>query len=296
MTPTKARALIVLAAVMWSTSSLFTRFLSEPTFLGLDQPKLHPLQIAAFRVFFAALALVPFLRPKDICLPWGLGVTALTFASMNAMFITAMTLGPAANAILLQNAAPVWLYLASLAGFGARPDRRGALATLIGMAGIGLIVYGGWQGEQLFVVMLGIGSGIAYAIIVLGLGMMRDRSAVWMTIVNHFVAAMALVPFVWSMDLPEWRQIGWLALFGAFQMGLPYLFVAISLKQISPQESAMLCLIEPLLSPLWAWLIAPEKESPTVWIACGGACIFGALVYRYTGKQQRSSAENEEAA
>src|SRR4051794_16704049 len=96
------RLLILAAAVLWSTSGAFTRFLGEPTPLHLDEPRLGPLQIAAGRVFFAGLALLPLLRRADLSFRPATALTAVSFAVMNATFVWALALGTAANAILLQ--------------------------------------------------------------------------------------------------------------------------------------------------------------------------------------------------
>ncbi len=287
--PVLGRVLILLAALGWSLSGLFTRVLCEPTSLGLHQPQLTPLQIATFRVLFAALAMGPFLRRGDVSFrPLMLG-TALAFTAMNAVFITAMALGSTANAILLQYTAPLWLYLAGLCWLGEPLERRGLLSVLIGLVGIGIIVAGGWHGEQVVVVLLGLASGLGYALVLLGLRLMREASPIWLTAVNHFTGAVMLGPFVWHLGLPTGPQLLWLALFGTVQMGLPYLLMARGLRTVTPSEAGTLTLLEPLLNPLWAYLIAPEKEKPTFATVFGGICILGALAYRYWPRKRRNS-------
>jgi len=279
--PAQGRLLIVAAAVLWSTSGMFTRFLREPTALGLDEPRLDPWQIAAGRVFFAGLAMLPLLRRGDLSFSPLMAGTALTFAAMNALFIRAMALGPAANAIWLQYTAPFWLYLASVWLLREPADRRGTLSLFIGLAGVAVILYGGRRDEQTEVVLLALGSGVTYALVVLGLRLQRGASPAWLTAVNHLAGALALLPMVWWKGLPTWPQLGWLALFGTLQMGLPYLLMARGLKSVGPQEAGTLTLLEPILNPLWAYLVAPEKEKPTAYILVGGGCILAGLAYRY---------------
>ena len=50
---------------------------------------------------------------------------------------------------------------------------------------------------------------------------------------------------------------------------------------LSPQEAGIITLVEPLLNPLWAYLMTPEKDAPTVPMLIGGALILAALVWRY---------------
>ena len=51
--------------------------------------------------------------------------------------------------------------------------------------------------------------------------------------------------------------------------------------EVCAQEAGTLSLLEPILNPVWAYLVSPEKERPTVYVVLGGACILGALAYRY---------------
>jgi EamA-like transporter family len=151
--------------------------------------------------------------------------TALSFALMNAMFVAALVLGSAPNAILLQYTAPLWMYVFCVWGLGEPANRRGAVALAIGLLGIGVIVWGGWEGGQLPIILLGLGSGVGYAAVVLGLRMQRDASSIWLTVVNHLFGGLVLLPFLWGKPMLSLPQLAWLFAFGALQMGLPYVLV-----------------------------------------------------------------------
>src|ERR1017187_2530979 len=134
---TQGRLCIVAAAILWSLGGACTKLLTEPTFLGLDEPKLAtwlvagrnvPIQIAFYRALFAGLVLVPTLRRGDIQFKPMMLAMVFCFALMNATYITAQALGTAANAILLQNSAPLWMYLAAIFWLGEKPDRRGTIS------------------------------------------------------------------------------------------------------------------------------------------------------------------------
>lgn len=282
----RGRLLIILAAVMWSTSSFFSKILTKPTGLGVHVPPVDDLVMAAFRVFFAGIFLVPFLRRSDVKFRPALGLTALTFAVMNAVYIAAMVRGKATNAVFLQYTAPMWVYLFSILLLREEAEPRGAFAVLGGMLGIGLILFGDWRSEGLLVILLGLASGVTFALILIGLRWMRDESPLWLTVVNQLVAAVALMPIVFVRGLPTWPQLAVLALFGSLQLGVPYWLMARGLKSVSPREAAMLTLLEPLLVPVWAILVSPEKEMPSLYSFLGGACILGALLYRYWPRPQ----------
>jgi drug/metabolite transporter (DMT)-like permease len=277
----QGRLLVALAAAGWSTSGLFTKVLREDTPLGLGDPPVDPLQIAALRVLFAGLVLAPLDRRRDLSFRPATACTALSFAAMNATFVSAMALGSAANAILLQYTAPLWLVLAGAFLLGEPAGARGLVSTLAGLAGVGIIVAGGWEGGQLRVVLLGLASGLFYAGVVLGLRVLRGASPVWLTVVNNTFGGLVLLPWVWHLASPAPAQLGWLLLFAAVQTALPYWLMARGVRHVSAQEAGTITLLEPLLNPLWAYLISPATETPTVYTLAGGACILGALVYRY---------------
>jgi drug/metabolite transporter (DMT)-like permease len=64
-------------------------------------------------------------------------------------------------------------------------------------------------------------------------------------------------------------------------MALPYVLVSRALRSISPQEAGTLTLIEPFLNPVWAYLLAPETETPSAKTVVGAAVIGAALLVRY---------------
>ncbi|HKA06596.1 MAG TPA: DMT family transporter [Gemmataceae bacterium] len=283
---------IALAAVLWSLSGLFTRLLQNPTPLHLHEPRLTPLQIAFFRALFAGLFLVPMLRPRHIHFRPLMPVMVGLFAAMNALFISAIALGSSANAILLQNTAPLFVYIVSVYLLGEPPDRRSLYALFIGMAGMMVIVIGGGQvGGRFDVILMALGSGVTYAGIILCLRYLRDESSQWLVIQNHLGSAICLATavlvcngFAFWLDwisAPSGRQWAFLAFFGSIQMGLPYWLFARGLRSVHPQEAGAIILLEPLLNPLWAYLISPETDTPptTTWV--GGTLILGALAYRY---------------
>ena len=92
------RSILILAAVLWSLSGLFTRLLQTPTILGIHEPALTPLQIAFYRALFAGLFFIPFLRRRDISYQPLMLWMVLSFAVMNWLFLTALARGSAANA------------------------------------------------------------------------------------------------------------------------------------------------------------------------------------------------------
>jgi drug/metabolite transporter (DMT)-like permease len=295
----RARLMLVMAAVLWSTSSVFIRLLQQPGPLGLNEPALTPLQLAFYRSVFAGVCLLPLVRRRDVRLRPSMGLMVLFFGVMTGLYLSALGLGPAANAILLQNTAPVWVYLVGVYLLGDPPDRRTLRALLFAMLGAAVIVIGNWprglgpdeQATQGKILLMAVGSGVSYAGVILFLRALRTESPAWLTVLNMFGSGSIILMFVafdpGAPGLAEWlsapngRQLVFMALFGSFQMALPYWLFTRGLRVVSPQEAGFITLLEPVLNPVWAYLIAPDRETPTVWTWAGGGVLLAALGWRY---------------
>src|SRR5438067_5549660 len=220
-----ARACLVLAAVLWSLGSLFMRLVQRPALLGWSEPGLAPLPIAFFRALFAGLVMLPLIRRADVRFHPRMGLMVVTFALMSGVYLTAMGLGKAGNAIFLQNTAPFWVYLFGVLLLGEAGDRRGWAAVLLGLLGAVVIVGANWPADlppaeeraAVGVLGLGLASGVVYAGVVLFLRALREFSPAWLVFLNHTGSAAALGLFI---ALAPAELSGWAATPTARQLGL----------------------------------------------------------------------------
>lgn len=306
-----ARACLILAAVLWSLGSVFMRLLREPLGLGLHEPQLSPLLIAFYRGLFGGLFMLALVRRGQFAFRPAMIPMVATFTVMSALYLSALGLGAAANAIFLQNTAPVWVYLFAVFLLREPAERRGWQAVLLAAAGAVVIVAGGWpadlpaheQRAAIQVLLMGVGSGAVYAAVVLFLRVLRDCAAVWLVALNLLGTAVMLGLYVlltegpagfaaW-VSAPSASQFAVLAGCGVLQMGVPYWLFTRSLRAVSPQEAAIITLVEPLLNPVWAYLLTPEKDTPTVPMLVGGSLILLALVWKYLPRRNRDAGRGE---
>lgn len=294
----RGRFYVVLASILWSLGGMFTRLLQNDTVLHLQEPKLDSMHLAFFRALFAGLFFVPFVTWGGVQFrPLMIGMIAC-FASMNALYLGAMYLGTAANAILLQNTAPFWVYLFSVYVLKEPINHRNLQAILIGMVGMTLIIVTGLHGDfvrQLPVMAMALASGVTYAGVILFMRTLRSEPSQWLVLLNHLGSAFCLGtgmfiylgPSAWVdwLTTPTWPQLLFFVVFGVVQMGIPYWLFARGLTVLSPQEAGIITLIEPLLNPLWAFLIDPEKERLPLMTLIGGAILMFALIWRYVPRR-----------
>ena len=281
----RARLWLVVAAVLWSLSGAFTRVMTTDTgaVIGFSahEPAMSPLAMAFWRVFWGGVILLLFVKPSQVRFTWRMPPVALTFAFMNATFVAALAIGSSASAVLLQYTAPFWVVLIGWMLWKEKLDRATVISLVLAMAGVGCLVIEGWEDGHLLAVGLALASGVGFALVLLGLGWLKDVPSAPVTVFNFLTGALVLLPVVLMQAPPTVKQLAVMAVFGGLQMGLPYLIAARALRHVSAREAGLITLLEPLLNPVWARLLAPESEPVTLWMALGGLGILGALVARY---------------
>lgn len=289
------RLAVLAAAILWSTSGAWVKSLNMAA---------EPL--SAYRALFAGIFLISLVGIGRKPIKWSpmmLGMIAC-FAGMNYTFISAMTYTSAANTIVLQYTCILWMLLGSVFWLREPLERSSLVAVLGGLVGVAILIAGQWSdagASHRLGMMLGLGSGVLYAGVALFLRRLREFDPFWIAALNHLSAAAILgtgvAMAIASGTLPLEAAIptgsSWLllAFFGVTQMGLPYLLFAVGLRKISPQEAGILTLIEPVLNPLWTFLVVDEV--PSVYTVVGGTILIGMLFVRYLPKRRRAEGTTE---
>ncbi len=82
---------------------------------------------------------------------------------------------------------------------------------------------------------------------------------------------------------------------GVFQLGLSYLLYSAAIKYITALEAILVAVVEPILNPLWVFLVI--GEAPGRWALRGGAVVLIAMTVRYAANvpRPRTGFEVEEA-
>ncbi len=65
---------------------------------------------------------------------------------------------------------------------------------------------------------------------------------------------------------------------GVFQLGLAYVFLSRAITRVPALEASLFLLVEPVLSPVWAWLAHGETPGPLA--AIGGVVILAATALK----------------
>jgi drug/metabolite transporter (DMT)-like permease len=282
----KGRMFLIAAALLWSLSGIVIK---SPV-LQVIPVEERSLVLACYRALFAAVGLLPFVSWRRVRLTTRLVPSIVSFAVMNVLFVSAFTRTTAGAASCLQYTSTAWVFLFGWLVLKERIHPGNVIALVSAGCGIAWILFSEHDDQQALGNLLALGSGVAYAGVILALRWLRDEEPTWVTVLNHAFSGLILLPVMLTRSI-ELTALQWslLAFLGVFQMGLPYVLAARGVALLSVQESALLVLLEPILVPFWAWLCWGEQLGwPTL---IGGSLILGGLAVRYAVWSERVHAE-----
>jgi drug/metabolite transporter, DME family len=269
---------VLLAAALFSTGGAAVKAIA-----------LAGWQVASFRSGMATLALLVLMpaarrRPNVRIL-----LVGLAFSATMILFVLSNKLTTAASAIFLQATSPLFVLLLSPWLLGERVRRRDL--AYMGVLALGLaLFFGGLDPSSSTApnplkgdVLAGL-SGLTYALAIMGLrGLEREHgggsgagaaAALWG---SAFTFAVCL-PF--ALPVGPSRPTDWLLLayLGFFQIALAYVALTRGIGRVPAFEGSLLLLLEPVLNPIWAWLVHGER--PGTWSLTGGAVILLATLVK----------------
>jgi len=264
----RGRLLVFAAALLWSLAGVFIKFLDLP-----------PLTIVFYRSLFAALIFTPFIRRSDARWNAPVLLSVLAYTAAISAFVAANKLTTAANAIVLQYTAPIFVFLFARLVLGERISRLNGLALGVSMIGVAVISLDSAGEPEMAGVLLAIASGVLFAAYMINLRRTQSVSPVYLTWINNVACALLLLWIVKSQLTLATDELLILVVMGGVQLGLPYYLFSKGLQTISLQEASLIALIEPVLNPLWVALVV--GEIPSTATVSGGGLILVGLGVRY---------------
>lgn len=271
------RLRIVAAATLFSTGGA-----------AIKAASLDGWQVASFRSGLAALAVVLLVPAARRGWSWRVALVSVVYAATMVLFVTSNKATTAANAIFLQSTAP--LYILVLAPWLLKEHaRRSDYVTMAALAaGLALVVLGlppatATAPHPALGNALALASGVSWALTLIGLRWLGagagGADATMSTVVGgNALAFLVCLPFalpVVDATVADALIVGYL---GLFQIGLAYVLMTRGIRGVPAVEASMLLLLEPALSPLWAWAV--HGEEPGLLPLLGGAVIMVAMVLR----------------
>jgi drug/metabolite transporter (DMT)-like permease len=262
----KALIMLICAALFWSTGGLLIKSVSA-----------HPMAIAGVRSGIACLVVLLFLgRPR---FTWSIPQIggALSYAATVTLFVFATKLTTAANAILLEYTAPV--YIALLGSWFLKERTTAADWVMIGTCLFGMILFflDSLAPGQLLGNIFGMLTGLTFAFLAVFLRKQKNTSNLESILLGNAIVAVIGIPFLY-LGVPDVKGLSCLLLMGTLQLGLPYILYARAIKRVTALDSILIPIIEPILNPLWVLLLIGER--PGRWAVVGGVIVLLAVTIR----------------
>ena len=268
----RARLYLLVTAVLFSTGGAAVKACSFTSW-----------QVAGLRSVFAVVALLIAVPSTRVGWTLPVVVVGVSQAVTMLLFVSSTKLTTAANAIFLQSTAPLYVLLLAPVLLRERVRRTDMLFLAAFLAGLSIIFLGdaaptATAPNPALGNWLAAASGIAWAFTVMGYRWAsRDPStfgAAW--IAGNVIVALVALPFGWPIvgaSTADWAIVAFL---GVFQIGLAYALLGTAMREVPALEASLLMLLEPVLNPVWTWLVHGERVGAASLV--GGTIVLMATV------------------
>lgn len=266
--PSRIRAIIYLicAALLWSTGGFFIKWVEW-----------NPMAIAGARSAVGAVLIGIVLRKKDLSWSREQILCALAYAATVISFVIANKMTTAANVILLQYTAPIYVALFSFAFLKERVTALDWITTVVVFGGMVLFFMDDFDTRGLLGNILAILSGMTYAAMAMLMRRQKDGSPLSSVFLGNIITALIGFPFMFR-SMPSAAGFLGITLLGTVQLGLPYILYSTAIKSVSALEAVLIPVIEPITNPIWVFLMLGEV--PGKGAIAGGIIVLGAVTAR----------------
>ena len=200
---------------------------------------------------------------------------AVCMAATTTLFTIANKLTTAANTIVLQFTAPVFVILLMWIFFKERPKRVDIIASVIVFIGIICFFVDGLSTGNMLGNVIAVLSGIGYA----GVFMMNSfekSDSLSSIFLGQSLSAVTCVWFVFGETDFGVAAIGGIVALGVFQLALAYIFMAKGLDEVPAVTASLTTAIEPILNPLLVAVFYHETVTPLSFV--GAVIVIAAIV------------------
>lgn len=218
-------------------------------------------------------------------------IGALSTMGVTTLFTVSNKLTTAANAIVLQYTAPVFVMLFMAAFFHTKPLRADIIICATVLGGVCLFFVDGLRTGSLPGDLAAILSGVCYA----GVFMMNaaeGADALSSCFFGQLAAGLVFSPFCLRETEFSPSVLAVVAVLGIVQVGLSYILLSLGIRRTPPVAASLIAGLEPVLNPLWVALFYGEAVSPLAMV--GAAVVFGSiLIYNIRGSRREKEKTHE---
>ena len=267
---------ITLAAILWSSGGVLIKAIS-----------LDAYQISFWRSLFAIFTIFAIVKPRHLTFDTSTIIASFAYAFTLIFFVIATKLTTAANAILLQYTAPIYVLLFSRFLLNETVSKTQLVLVIVALAGMVIFFFDNISPQGLkgnvFAIMSGFFFGLFLLLsrknrrehpidaVLLGNGLIV---LICSTIIMYGAfhdprgAADDYVLYGYAISTADSVMVAFL---GILQIGIPYILFTRGIKFVRALDASLIAMLEPVLNPVWVFLFV--GESPSLYTVTGGLII-----------------------
>ena len=256
--------MLVVCSVLWSLAGLLIKLLPW-----------NPMVISGARSLIAAMVFFIYMKIRGQKLKFSRPVlfSGILLCLTMLLFVAANKLTTSANAIIIQSTAPIHIVIISAVFLRQKYVKKEYLVIFFTMLGIALFFFDELSPGNMLGNFLALISGITFAsMYVFTNRLPDDESALSAMLFGHIAAAAVGLPF--ALFFPPQitlQTVTVLFVLGVFQLGVPYILYSLAIRKCRPLYGSLLGMLEPLLNPVWVFLMIGELPGPVA--ATGGVIV-----------------------
>ncbi len=274
----RAALALIMASVLFSTGGAAIKAME---FTGW--------QIASLRSGIAGLTLLILVPAARRGWGWRAGLVGSAYAATCICFVLANRLTSSASAIFIQSASPLFLLLLGPLLLKEGVARRDILFMIPVAFGLALFFLGeerpiATATDPVAGNLIAALSAVTFAFAVTGLrwlgrsGGIEGATPITAAAMGNVIACVVALPMALPLGAHSSGDWTILLYLGAFQIGFAYILVARAITRVTALEASVLLLLEPVLNPIWSWVV--HGEIPGTAALAGGGLVLGATVAR----------------
>jgi drug/metabolite transporter (DMT)-like permease len=266
-------ALVVAAAIAWSTAPFFTRLLPHDSWTILFWRGLFGGgMIMALMVLLQGRAALRDLTRMD---KNGWLVASFSTLAMIA-FIPSLQLTDVSNVAIIIATGPflaaalAWIWLREI------PQPRTMLASIVALCGVMIIVGNARAGSDILGIALACFMALAIAAMTVMVRRHKNTSMVAAAAMSNILGSVISIPFAHGITAITGFDLLILAMFGCFQVAIGLTLFFLGSRLLPSSQAALISTLETPLMPFWIWVAFAEV--PTLRVLIGGALVMGAVI------------------
>ncbi|MCO6430711.1 MAG: DMT family transporter [Deltaproteobacteria bacterium] len=261
----RKQALVALftASLLWSSGGLLIKIVEW-----------NPMAIAGARSLIAAATLLLLCGVPRSCWSKLHVATALAYASTVVLFVLANKYTTAANAILLQYTAPIYVIIFGPRVLNEKNSWQDFVLLGLILSGMTLFFLDELSPGHMLGNVMAILSGVSFGMMTVLLRLQKEADPIQSVMLGNLMAGAAGVPFMFDEPLSGSALSGLLVL-GVFQLAMSYYLYTKAIKVVRAFDAILITTLEPILNPVWVFLVT--SESPGPWAIIGGSIVIAAV-------------------